>query len=483
MKKTYDLIVIGGGSAGYAAARVAAESEFRVALIEGGKETAGLCILRGCMPTKALLESAHRIHEMSRGDEFGFRINGGGVEVNRKAIVKRKDALIQDFASYRVEQQNRGDFDFIRGFVSFQDEHQIEVKLLDKKGKVTGESTKMEGKAFIVATGSEVQAKAFKGLDEVGYITSDEALNRKKPYGKLVVLGAGAVACELAQYFSHLGDEVTVIQRSEHLLSQSDSDLGSVVEKVFKREGIKVYTGTSINSFRWKPSKKGAKRKVISFQHQGKEISVSADEILYALGRQPATRKLGLERAGVKMRGSAIQVTKTQRSNLKHLFAAGDVCGPYEVVHIGIEQGEIAAQNALSYLRGERRMVQMDYRLKMSVVFTSPEVATVGMGEKELKEKGVDYLEASYPFDDHGKSMVMGACDGFVKILAEPKRGRILGAQVVGPHASDLIHELMVCMRYGGTAGQLARMPHYHPTLSEIWTYPAEEIMEIVEQG
>jgi pyruvate/2-oxoglutarate dehydrogenase complex dihydrolipoamide dehydrogenase (E3) component len=148
------------------------------------------------------------------------------------------------------------------------------------------------------------------------------------------------------------------------------------------------------------------------------------------------------------------------------------------VVHLAIQQGEVAAKNAGDWIRGRELQAVMDYRLKLEVIFTSPEVASVGLSEKECKEKGLDILSGSYPFADHGKSMVMGATDGFVKLIALRKKGEIIGAQVVGPHASDLIHELVAVIRYRGTAKEVAEMPHYHPTLSEIWTYPAEEIAE-----
>jgi len=173
----------------------------------------------------------------------------------------------------------------------------------------------------------------------------------------------------------------------------------------------------------------------------------------------------------------------TQQTNVPHIFAAGDVCGPYEVVHLAIQQGEVAAKNAASLVAGKEPKERMDYRLKLEVIFTSPEAAGVGYSETECREKGWETVAASYPFAEHGKSMVMGATDGFVKLIALRQRGEIVGAQVVGPHASDLIHEPLAIMRYRGTAEEMMNLPHYHPTLSEIWTYPAEEIFEKISGG
>ena len=167
----------------------------------------------------------------------------------------------------------------------------------------------------------------------------------------------------------------------------------------------------------------------------------------------------------------------TQQTNVSHIFAAGDVCGPYEVVHLAIQQGEVAARNAAQIIAGKKGKEKMDYRLKLEVIFTSPEAAGVGYSERECTEKGWDVVTGSYPFNDHGKSIVMGELSGFVKLIAIRKTGEIVGAEVVGPHGSDLIHEPLVLMRYRGTAQDLLNLPHYHPTLSEIWGYPAEEIV------
>jgi pyruvate/2-oxoglutarate dehydrogenase complex dihydrolipoamide dehydrogenase (E3) component len=180
----------------------------------------------------------------------------------------------------------------------------------------------------------------------------------------------------------------------------------------------------------------------------------------------------------VKTAKGKVITQPTQQTNVPHIFAAGDVCGPYEVVHLAIQQGEVAAKNAAALVAGKEARERMDYRLKLEVIFTSPEAAGVGYSEKECREKGWDIVTASYPFADHGKSMAIGATEGFVKLIALKQRGEIVGAQVVGPHASDLIHEPLAIMRYRGTAEEMMNLPHYHPTLSEIWTYPAESIVE-----
>ena len=472
MMPTYDLAVIGAGSAGYAAARTAAGLGLKVAVLEGGKRVGGLCILRGCMPTKTMLESAHRNHEIGQAGEFGIRV--GKPKPDWRAILKRKDRLIQEFADYRQQQLEKGKFTFYRAKGRFTGPHRLALQAVGK-AKVPAE---IEAKTFLVATGSRTAKREIPGLEKAGYWTSDDCLQASKPVKSLVVLGGRAVALEFAQYYAHLGVKVAVIQRSERLLPESDPEVGDTLAKVFREQGSEVFCGTQIQQV-----VKRGKKKRIEFLQNGKKRSVEAEQILQALGREPDLDGLNLWTAGVKTDKGKVSIQTTQQTNVPHIFAAGDVCGPYEVVHLAIQQGELAAKNAAALVAGKEPSERMDYRLKLEVIFTSPEAAGVGYSEKECREKGWEIVTASYPFADHGKSMVMGATDGFVKLIALRQRGEIVGAQVVGPHASDLIHEPLAIMRYRGTAEEMMNLPHYHPTLSEIWTYPAEEIFEKISAG
>ena len=331
----------------------------------------------------------------------------------------------------------------------------------------------IEAKTFLVATGSRTAKREIPGLEEAGYWTSDDCLQADKPVKSLIVLGGRAVALEFAQYYAHLGVKVKVIQRSERLLPDSDPEVGDTLAKVFRDQGSEVLCGTQIQ----RVVRKGNKKRV-EFLQNGKKKSVDAEQILQALGREPDVDSLALWSAGVKTEKGKVVTQATQQTNVPHIFAAGDVCGPYEVVHLAIQQGEVAAKNAVALITGKEPKERMDYRLKLEVIFTSPEAAGAGYSEKECREKGWEIVTASYPFADHGKSMAMGATEGFVKLIALKHRGEIVGGQVVGPHASDLIHEPLAIMRYRGTAEEMMNLPHYHPTLSEIWTYPAETIVE-----
>jgi len=466
--KTYDVVVIGGGSAGYAAARTAAASGAKTAVVEGGADVGGLCILRGCMPTKALLESAHRAQAIRHAGEFGLRT--GPVAPDWKRIIARKNALIRGFASYRVQQLKKGKFDFLRARAAFEDAHTLK---LERVPGAPAPPARLRGRTFILATGSAIERKPIPGLWEAGCLTSDSAIQASRPFKDLIVLGGGAIACEFAQYFLNLGVRVTLIQRSPQILTGHDPDTAGELEKAFRREGMRLFTGTTLE----RVSVSG-RRKTVHFRQGQRVLRASAEEILCALGRVPATAGLGLEAAGVRLDGRTPSIGRTLQTSARHIFAVGDVAGPYEVVHTAIAQGEMAARNALRLLACSKKLERMDYSLHMEVIFTEPEVASIGLSEKEAATRGIEVRTASYPFNDHGKSMIMGAKEGFVKIVSRPQDGRILGAQIVGPHASDLIHEFAAVMHFKGTVRDLAAIPHYHPTLAEIVTYPAEELAE-----
>lgn len=467
MSTDFDFVVIGGGSAGYAAARTAVSQGLRTAVIDGAETLGGLCILRGCMPSKTLIESGNRNLSIRRAAEFGLRAEAGEADI--RAIRDRKRVLITDFAGYRQGQLQDGRFTLVRGRAEFTGTHELRVALHE------GGEQQITFQTACIATGSVVQTLPVPGLAEAGYWTSDDILDTENLPASFIVIGGGAIALEMAHYLEAVGRRVTILQRSSGVLSMMDPECGEAVIQAFRQRGITVHTGTRMIS----AVKRGA-AKVILVEHQGKIIEVEAEEILVAAGRTPLTQGLGLNAAGIELAGSKIAVQTTMQTTLPHVFAAGDVCSQLDVVHIAIQQGEIAAMNAAALLQGRSVERTMDYRLNLFGVFCHPQVAQVGATEANLKAAGVPYLAASYPFNDHGKSMVMGEMEGFVKLLADRETGELLGGSVVGPEATELIHEVTVAMSFRSTARQLAQVPHYHPTLSEIWTYPAEELADAV---
>jgi dihydrolipoamide dehydrogenase len=468
----YDVAIIGGGSGGYAAARVAANAGLKTVVIEGGEEVGGLCILRGCMPTKALLYAAEVMHLANHAEPWGIRAEN--VSFNFKQVMARKDLLIKGFADYRHEQLRNGKFKFIRAMARFADPHKVELFAPSKTDGAGDDEDSIRGntltaKYFIIATGSTVAPSPIVCIDASYCLNSDTALKLTQLPKSIIILGGGATACEFAQFFQRFGVKVTMIQRSPHVLHEFDSDATGELENAFRREGMTVYTGTKIIETR-----KVGSRKEVHFEHEGKPVRVSAEEIFYALGRIPNTDSLGLDKIGVSTDCRRIVTNHLMQSNLPYIFAVGDCTGQHEIVHIAVQQGEVAGHNVAH----PERMKEMNYRLLTEVIFTEPQIAAVGLTEKKAKKRNIPYVAASYPFNDHGKSLIMEAKDGFVKLLADPASGEIIGGCCVGPYGGDLIHEIIAAMSKRMTVHELAAMPHYHPTLAEIWTYPAEELAE-----
>jgi pyruvate/2-oxoglutarate dehydrogenase complex dihydrolipoamide dehydrogenase (E3) component len=451
----YDLAVIGAGSGGYAAARAAAGEGLKTVVLEGGEQIGGLCILRGCMPTKALLYAAEVLHLATHTQPWGIRTEDVGFNFGQ--VMARKDALIKDFADYRRQQLTNGKFEFRRAMARFADPHTLDLS--------TG--NRLTAAHFIIASGSSVNQPPFPELADVGYLTSDTALDLQRLPKSMVVLGGGPVALEFAQFFARFGVRVTLIQRSPHFLHEMDEDAATVLEAVFRREGITVFTGT-----RLRDARRVGDGKEIAFEHQGQMVRVRAEEIFFGLGRTANTASLGLEHAGVRVDSGRVLANIHMQTSAPHIYAAGDCTGLHEIVHIAIQQAEVAAHN----IAHPDCIRQMDYRLLTEVIFTEPQIAAVGLTEKSAQKRNIPYAAASYPFNDHGKSLIMEAKDGFVKLLADERTGEILGGCCVGPVGGELIHEIIAAMHKHMTVRELAAMPHYHPTLAEIWSYPAEEL-------
>jgi dihydrolipoamide dehydrogenase len=457
----YDLAIIGGGSGGYAAARTAAGEGLSVVVIEGGEEVGGLCILRGCMPTKALLYAAEVLHLTSHAEPWGIRAEEVGF--NFPQVMARKNRLIKEFADFREQQLRGGKFKFIRATATFADAHTLALS--------TGQNIKARN--FVIATGSTIAPSPLPQLNELNCLTSDSALELERLPKSLIILGGGAVAVEFAQFFSRFGVRVTLIQRSAHILHEFDDDTACELETVLQREGIALYTRTKLRDARLIGTQKEA-----VFRHEEQTRRIQADEVFYALGRIPNIRSLGLDKLSVQVEYERIVTNERMQTSVPHIYAAGDCTGLHEIVHIAIQQGEVAAKN----IAHPERPATMDYRLLTEVIFTEPQVAIVGLTEKRAHVRNIAYEVAKYPFNDHGKSLIMEAKDGFVKLLADPMTGEILGGCCVGPIGGELIHEVVAAMYKRMTVHELAAMPHYHPTLAEIWTYPAEELAERIRR-
>ncbi|MDP5080271.1 MAG: NAD(P)/FAD-dependent oxidoreductase [Opitutales bacterium] len=454
--KHFDYIVIGGGSGGYAAARTARETLDNVAIIDNAPELGGLCILKGCMPSKTLIYSAEVLHLAQQGKAFGLNIPEATVDM--QALHARKLKTIQEFAKYRQEQLESDRFTLFRNRARFVNSRTIQ---LDNGDQLTADH-------FMIATGSVVSMPPVQGLDNVPFWTSDHVLDLDFKPEKVIVLGGGIVACELAQFLSRIGTEVIQIQRSPHILKEVSSEAATVIEQKFRDEGIQLHTGTKLKRVHHLNDKF-----TVTFEQDGKTHTVEAPHLLNALGRRPATDGLGLTAAGISTLPSGhINCNAMQRTSNQRVYACGDVAGPHEIVHVAIMQGEVAAKDATG-----RTAERVDYDTLCGVVFTDPQIGTVGLSEAQLKERGIQYLVADYPFDDHGKSILMEAKYGYVKVVAD-KQGIVLGAECVSKDAGELIHSMAVAVSLKANVRDLLKVHWYHPTLSEIWSYPLEEIAD-----
>ncbi|GAC1578689.1 MAG: dihydrolipoyl dehydrogenase [Candidatus Elarobacter sp.] len=450
--------MIGAGSGGFAAARTARDLGANVAMVDHGP-LGGLCILRGCMPSKTLLATADLLHGIRNADELAIEV--GAPKLNYRALAARKRELVQGWADYRIAG--------IETFPVFAGAAQFESPTTLRVGDEV-----LYAPRFVIATGSIVAPAAVPGLVQAGFIDSDAALELEEPPASLIVLGGGYIGSELGQFFHRAGVPTTIVLRSKHLLSGEDHDVGTGLTEYFREDGLAVETGARVHHV----SVRDDGMKVVHFTKDDGEHQLAAHEIFYALGRVPNVCDLNLDAAGVEYHDiTGIPVDDTLRTSNPDIYAVGDVTGQYLLVHVAIQQGEIAGRNAATGAR-ERA----DYALtKTHTVFTDPQVAVVGETERELEAKNVPYLKASYPFSDHGKAVALGKTKGFVKMMASPDDGRILGAAILGPEASDLIEPLIVAMAYNATVHDYARIPHLHPTLVEILTYPAEELAERIQ--
>jgi pyruvate/2-oxoglutarate dehydrogenase complex dihydrolipoamide dehydrogenase (E3) component len=454
-RKTHDVIVIGGGSAGYAAARTARDAGADVAIVDQGPLGGSVFCVAACRqrPSCALPKWRPSSGGRRSSDSPRFRSR----PICRRSWIGRIgwSASLPTIAFSSFATQGSRSINRRRSF--------------GRPREITVGDTVLSAGSFILATGSRPSGIPIPGLAQSVYFTSDTILDLHTQPGSLIVLGGGAVALELGQFFARLGTRVTILQRGRTLLSEMDEDVGRALEAALIDEGIDVVTGAQLLRVTH-----DAIGKTVWVMKDGRERSYVGEEILQALGRRPNIEGLHLDLAEVTLDGGRIVVDGAMRTSQAHIYAVGDVNDVTPIVHLAIQQGEIAAYNAV---HADQPGKAIDHRLDTEVVFTDPQVAVLGLNESRAKAEGILYLTASYPFADHGKALCLGAAQGFVKLLAAPQTGEILGAQIVGPEAGELIHELIAVMYYHGTAADLLRMPHYHPTLAEIVTYPAESIV------
>lgn len=448
----YNLLVIGGGPGGYVAALRAAQLGLTVALVEKG-EVGGTCLNWGCIPTKALVAGVDLLAAAREAVALGIHIPE--VHADFGAMMAHKATTVQLLVKGITALLQKSKVTLLRGTASFTGPNQVRV--VEENGTVTEPTADH----FIVATGSVPTLVPAFHFDGKTVITSDQALDLKEVPARLTIVGGGVVGCEFAGIFHELGSEVTVIELMPSLLPGMDLELSKQLGSYFKRRNIKVLVKTSVQEVQ--AGESGA-RVVIEGG------SVDADKVLISIGRRPNTAGLDIDKAGVEVnQRGRIVVNDAMRTSVPHIFAIGDVNDfPVDLAHVASAQGLIAAANAAG---GDDHF---DGTAIPGCVFTRPEIASVGLTSEAAAEKGIAVKTSKFLFRVLGKAQAMNEIDGFVKLISEEGSGTLLGGHIIGPHASDLIAEVALAVRWGITADQLARTIHAHPTLPEAILEAAE---------
>ena len=437
----YDLIVIGSGAGGSVGAHYAALLGKKVAVFEKGA-IGGECPNFACVPTKALLQSGEVLESAKNAKTFGITVKNVSCDYNE--IFKRKNLVVlRTGTSHGKSAFEKSGVHLITHEAKFVSPHEVEAE-----GKL------YSGHKFIIATGSKVFVPEILGLKETKYLTFREAIDLKKPPKSLFIIGGGPVACEFAQIFSIFGASVTIASRST-LLSNEDHEVSDLVQALFENRDITVLNGITVN----KVEKKNGE-KIVSYKYGGKSESVEVEEILIATGKTPSL-DLNLDKANVQISHSGIIVNKYLQTTSPHIFAAGDVVGPYLFTHSGEYQSYIASHNAFSY-----RKIRVNYNSVPRCVFITPEVASVGLSETLAIKKGIKTKKGMAAISILGRANTSEEFDGFVKVITD-KKGTIIGASIVAPRAGEMIHELALAVHLKLNANVLSGMIHAYPTYSE----------------
>lgn len=447
---SYDVAVIGSGPGGYVAAIRCAQLGMKTAIIEKYNTLGGTCLNVGCIPSKALLDSSHHYEDaIKHFEEHGIEIPGD-VKINFKKMIERKGAVVEQTTKGINFLMDKNKIDVFTGVGSFKDATHIEIKG-DKNETI-------EAKNTIIATGSKPSTLPFIEIDKERVITSTEALSLTEIPKHMIVIGGGVIGLELGQVYKRLGAEVSVVEYMDRIIPTMDGAQSKELMKVMKKQGVKFYVSHKVSAV----ERKGKKVTVTATDKKDKEVTFEGDYCLVSVGRRPYTEGLNLDKAGVKVneRGQ-VEVNDHLQTNVSNIYAIGDVIRGAMLAHKAEEEGVLVAE----ILAGQKPHI--DYNLIPGVVYTWPEVASVGKTEEQLKDEGVDYKSGQFPMRALGRSRASGDTDGFVKILSDAKTDEVLGVHMVGARVADLIAEGVTAMEFRASAEDLARMSHAHPTYAE----------------
>ncbi|HVF54722.1 MAG TPA: dihydrolipoyl dehydrogenase [Pyrinomonadaceae bacterium] len=455
----FDVTIIGGGPGGYVAAIRGSQLGLRVALVEKDKRLGGTCGLRGCIPTKQLLMSAHVYEQMQHAAEFG--VQAAEIRLAFADVQKRKDKVVLKNAKGVEFLMKKNKVTVFNGHGRLQLPGKVEVTGAD------GAKQTIETKNIIIASGSVVRPIPGFETDGERIVNSDHILELKEVPKSLVVMGSGAVGVEFASVYSRFGCETTLVELLPRLMPLEDEEISKEIEKSFRKRKIKTLTGTKLE--RVERTETGVR--VSGKDDKGGDVSLEAEMLLVAVGRMPYTEGLGLEGTNIKVERGAIQVDEFCRTGEPGVYAIGDVIPTPWLAHLASKEGILAVEQIAGH---EAHPINM--RHVPSCTYCDPEVASVGLTEAKARELGYDVRVAKFPFSASGKARILGEEEGFVKIVSEAKYDELLGAHIIGPHATEIIHECIVAMHLESTAEELGRAIHAHPTVSESVMEAAEGI-------
>ena len=442
----FDLVIIGSGSAAFAAALKAGEHDSKVAMVEKGT-IGGTCVNVGCVPSKNFLRAGELRYYDTNRDFPGIR--PGRTTLEFRKVIEQKDQIVRGLRKEKYSDVLRSlpSTKLFRGKARFVSKTRVKV-----------DGISVDGRKFIVASGSSPRIPQIPGIDSVEYLTSVEALSLRDRPDSMVILGGRALGLEFAQMYVHMGTKVTVLQRSDRIIPEEEPSISDALRQYLEKEGIKIKTGVQVKRVGGKNGEK-----IVVAEASGKEFEVHGDELLMATGRAPNTRDLGLEVVGVKLsQDGAVKVNREMHTTSNNVWAAGDVIGEPMLETIAAKEGATAAENAL---QGTHRKI--DFLPVPRAVFTSPQVASVGLTEKEAEEGGYECACRTVEMSKVPKAITIRETRGLIKMVAEARTGRVLGVHILADNAADIIHEGVLAVKYRLTIDDLIDTVHVFPTLAE----------------
>jgi dihydrolipoamide dehydrogenase len=448
---SFDVVVIGSGPGGYVSAIRCAQLGMKTAIIEKYSTMGGTCLNVGCIPSKALLDSSHHFEEASKNfSNHGININGE-ISLDFSKMISRKNDVVSQTTKGIEFLMKKNNIKVYNGFGSFVDKNKVKIKSSD-------EEIVIESKNIIIATGSKPASLPFIKLDKERVITSTEALNLKEIPKHLIIIGGGVIGLELGQVYKRLGAEVSIVEYMDKIIPTMDSGLSKELTKVFKKQKLKIHTSHKVTSV----ERVNDNVRVMAEDKNGKLIEFNGDYCLLSIGRSAYTDGLNLESIGLKTNDKGqIQVNDHLQTKHSNIYAIGDVVKGAMLAHKAEEEGVLVAE----IISGQKPHI--DYNLIPGVVYTWPEVASVGKTEDYLKENNIEYKVGQFPMRALGRSRASSDLDGFVKILADKNTDEIIGVHMIGARCADLISEAVIAMEYRASAEDIARISHAHPTYSE----------------